>query len=91
MQVATPFTGIKPIKHAPTPAEGNFTIGVVGYPDDLEDASTNEKGAHMYEMYLQTRFNLIAQQEYILQYQIDTFGGKPLDTGIIGWTALKFH
>ena len=49
---------------------------MVGYPGDLTDAVSREKGAFMYEMFLQTEFDLAEQEDTMLQYQIDTFGGK---------------
>ena len=52
VQVNRPFTGINPIKYEETPVKGNLTIGVVGYPGDLKDEHTGEKGASMYEMFL---------------------------------------
>ena len=76
MQVATPFTDITPIEFASTPAQGKTKLGVVGYPGDLQDPKTNEKGAYMYEMFLDTQFDLSTQPDHMLQYRIDTFGGK---------------
>ena len=52
VQVNKPFTGITPIKYEETPVQGDLTLGVVGYPGDLKDEHTNEKGAFMYEMFL---------------------------------------
>ena len=52
MQVQKPFTGITPIKYTETPQSGEYTLGVVGYPGDLKDSKTGEKGAYMYEMFL---------------------------------------
>ena len=52
MQVQTPFTGIKPIVYTETPQSGAYTLGVVGYPGDLKDSKTGEKGAYMYETFL---------------------------------------
>lgn len=51
IQVNKPFTGITPIKYEDTPKEGQLNLGVVGYPGDLVDNSTGEKGAFMYEMF----------------------------------------
>ena len=53
MQVDTPFSETVPFKFDETPAKGNMGLGVVGYPGDLSDPATREKGAHMYEMFLQ--------------------------------------
>ena len=52
--VDKPFTGIKPIKYADTPAKGSLTLGVVGYPGDLE------RGEHMYEHFIDSKFDLAA-------------------------------
>ncbi|KAI9652268.1 MAG: hypothetical protein M1831_007116 [Alyxoria varia] len=76
MQVNKPFTGIKPFQFAETPASGDLVIGVVGYPGDLSDKRTGEKGAYMYEMFLPTQYDLTAQKDTMLEYQIDTFGGN---------------
>ena len=51
-------------------------LGVVGYPGDLSDPVSGEKGAFMHEMFLPTEFDLAEQADTMLQYQIDTFGGK---------------
>ena len=76
MQVDAPFTGITPVRYEETPSQGSFMLGVVGYPGDLSDKGTGEKGAHMYEMFLPTDFDLSTQADTMLEYQIDTFGGK---------------
>ena len=52
MQVESPFSGTVPFKFDETPAKGAMELGVVGYPGDLSDPATREKGAHMYEMFL---------------------------------------
>ena len=49
---------------------------MVGYPGDLSDRSTGEKGAFMYEMFLRTEFELATQKDTMLEYYMDTFGGK---------------
>ena len=76
MQVDAPFTEITPVRFEETPSSGSLTLGVVGYPADLPDKKTGEKGAHMYEMFLSTEFDLSTQADTMLEYQIDTFGGK---------------
>ena len=76
MQVDTPFTGITPIRYEETPPQGSLILGVVGYPGDLSDKRTKEKGAHMYEMFLPTQYDLASQTDTMLEYQIDTFGGE---------------
>ncbi|KAL8729292.1 MAG: hypothetical protein Q9181_005046 [Wetmoreana brouardii] len=87
MQVEEPFAGVTPIVYSETPESGEYTIGVVGYPGDLKDPSTGEKGAYMYEMFLEishppltlhlkTRYDLATQADTMLEYQIDTYGGN---------------
>ncbi|KAF6227395.1 hypothetical protein HO133_008839 [Letharia lupina] len=76
MQVDKPFTGITPLRFEETPSQGKIVLGVVGYPGDLTDKQTGEKGAHMYEMFLPTDFDLSTQADTMLEYQIDTFGGN---------------
>ncbi|MCJ1438955.1 hypothetical protein MMC27_008345 [Xylographa pallens] len=76
IQVNKPFTGIVPITYVETPQQGDVTIGVVGYPGDLKNEITGEKGAFMYEMFLPTKFNLATQADTMLEYQIDTYGGN---------------
>ena len=60
IQVNKPFTGIIPIKYEETPQSGELMLGVVGYPGDLKDERTGEKGAFMYStrcFYLYSRFS----------------------------------
>jgi V8-like Glu-specific endopeptidase len=76
MQVDRPFTGINPIKYEETPAGGTEFLGVVGYAGDLSDQVTGEKGAHMHEMFLETKFDLAESEDTMLEYTIDTFGGN---------------
>lgn len=46
IQVDRPFTGIKPMKYQPTPKSGTkVVLGVVGYPGDLMNPRSKEKGA----------------------------------------------
>lgn len=74
IQLEAPFTGIEPFRFADTPVQGSLSIGVVGYPGDLKDRA-GEPGAEMYEMFLQTNYNLAESQWRMLEYKIDTFGG----------------
>ncbi|KAL9111829.1 MAG: hypothetical protein Q9187_007870, partial [Circinaria calcarea] len=77
IQVDPPFNGIKPIKHQPTPLTGtNVVLGVVGYPGDLMNPKSKERGAFMYEMYLGTNFDVSKTKNKMLQYTIDTYGGN---------------
>ncbi len=46
IQVDRPYTGIKPIKYQQTPLTGaKVALGVIGYPGDLMNAKSKEKGA----------------------------------------------
>lgn len=76
MQVEAPFTGTTPVRFEETPAQGSMVLGVVGYPGDLSDKHTGEKGAHMYECFLPTEFDISTQPDTMLEYEIDTFGGE---------------
>ncbi|KAF7511346.1 hypothetical protein GJ744_004911 [Endocarpon pusillum] len=77
IQVDRPYTGIKPIKYQPTPLTGNKVIlGVVGYPGDLMNPKSKEKGAFMYEMYDATTFDISKTKNKMLQYKVDTYGGN---------------
>ena len=75
MKLAKAFTGIEPIRFTETPPQGFCQLGVVGYPGDLKDEATNEKGAYMYEHFLNTGWNLEDSQDRMLEYTMDTFGG----------------
>ena len=75
MQVDRPFTGINPIRYEETPPSGSMALGIVGYPGDLKDPITKEQGAHMYEVFLPTKFNLAEQADTMLEYEHSTFGG----------------
>ena len=46
IQVDRPYTGVTPIKYQPTPLTGTkVVLGVVGYPGDLMNPKSKEKGA----------------------------------------------
>lgn len=75
VQLDKPFTNITPIKYIETPPIGSLSLGIVGYPADIRD-SQGEKGAHMYEMHLETNYNLATQADTMLAYCIDTEGGE---------------
>ena len=49
-------------------------LGVVGYPGDI--MNDGERGAKMYKMFKQTDYSLQASYLNMLQYGIDTYGGK---------------
>ncbi len=77
MKLQRPFTGVSPFKFADTPESGSLSLGVVGYPADLQGPH-GEAGGSMYEMFLHTDWKLSDSDWRMLQYQIDTFGGKSL-------------
>ena len=76
MQVDVPFTGIAPVLFEETPPKAHTILGVVGYPGDLSDKRTNEKGARMYECFKPTKYDLSTQADTMLEYEIDTYGGE---------------
>lgn len=46
----------------------------MGYPGDIMDDT--ERGARMYEMFSSTTYNLANSDKHMLQYKVDTYGGK---------------
>ncbi|KAK5652966.1 hypothetical protein OQA88_9446 [Cercophora sp. LCS_1] len=79
IKLNSPFTGVTPLAFESTPQSGRYTLGVVGYPGDLEDPKTREKAAFMYEMFDKEKYDLataVDQQARLLQYELDTFGGN---------------
>ena len=76
MKVHPPFQGVTPFRFEETPAKGDSPLGIVGYPGDLKDKETGESGARVYEMFLPAQYDLATQPDTMLEYQIDTFGGK---------------
>jgi V8-like Glu-specific endopeptidase len=73
------FTGkLNIFSYTDTPLEGKDNgkewIGVIGYPADR--ALDDEEGAEMYQMFSDTRWNLNAENDYMLQYGISTFQGN---------------
>ncbi|KAK3375574.1 hypothetical protein B0T24DRAFT_697817 [Lasiosphaeria ovina] len=74
--LASPFTGVTPIAYNSTPLTGSSNIGIVGYPGDLMDLATGEKGAFMWQMFLNTNWDLSTGISHMLQYKIDTYGGN---------------
>ena len=104
MQVQKPFTGITPIVYTETPESGQYELGVVGYPGDLQDSQTGEKGACMYEMFLEVSLpshaitqspnhgataETLDQTRYDLATQADTMLEYQIDT--FGGEISTFH
>ncbi|MCJ1462448.1 hypothetical protein MMC07_001049 [Pseudocyphellaria aurata] len=83
IKVQNPFTGIVPIKFQDTPRSGISSLGVVGYAGDIVDFSTGEKGARMYESFSNTRWNLEDSEYTMLEYDIDSYGGKWSDLATV--------
>jgi V8-like Glu-specific endopeptidase len=80
IKLSSPFEGVTSFNFKSTPMSGSFSLGVVGYPGDLQKQKTGEKGACMYEMFLKTTFDISKSAYHMLEYVIDTFGGKSRQT-----------
>ena len=76
IKVQQPFTGIVPIKFDDTPKSALSTIGLVGYAADIIDQRSGEKGAHLYEIFQNTNWNLENSEYTMLEYALDPYGGK---------------
>ena len=76
LTIEQPFDQVTPMSWESTPASGTGKLGVVGYPGDKIDEVTKERGARMFEMYLQTTWDLKSAEHMMLAYMIDTFGGE---------------
>ncbi|PPJ55373.1 hypothetical protein CBER1_08698 [Cercospora berteroae] len=76
IQVEKPFTNVTPFSFIETPPfQDNVRLGVVGYPAETRDEN-GERGAKMFQMFLQTEWNLEKQPDTMLEYSIDTEGGQ---------------
>ncbi|KAI0538442.1 hypothetical protein GGR58DRAFT_501106 [Xylaria digitata] len=67
--LSSPFTNVTPITPVPTKQTGTSNIGVVGYPGDLVDDTTGEKGAFMWELFQQTSWDLSKSWSHMLPIQ----------------------
>ena len=77
IQLDQPFTNVQPFKYIETPPfAANVNLGVVGYPAEVRDNETGERGAKMYEMFIDTSYNLEKQKDTMIEYTIDTEGGE---------------
>lgn len=76
IKLQQPFSRVIPIKFEDTPKSGLTSLGVVGYAGDLVDKYTGEKGAHMYEVFSDTNWNLEDSEYTMLEYPIDPYGGR---------------
>lgn len=76
IRVDKPFTNVTPFQYIETPPfQANARLGIVGYPAETRDQN-GERGAKMYEMFLDTEYNLEKQADTMIEYSIDTEGGK---------------
>ena len=91
IKVQQPFTGIVPIDFEDTPRNALSTIGLAGYAGDITDRFSGEKGAHMYEVFFNTEWDL-EQSEYImLESALDPYGGKCLNLFLLFKNNLVFR
>ena len=75
IKVDQPFTGVVPINFQDTAPSGTSFLGIVSYAGDIADQNTGEKGAHMYELFSSTTWNLEESEYSMLEYNIDPCGG----------------
>ena len=76
IRLSNGFKGVIPFKFTETPAQGKMSLGVVGYPGDMSNSVTGERGAFMYEDFQDTSFDLTTSEFHMLHYSISTYGGK---------------
>jgi len=78
-KLVTPFVldKSKLFKYESTPVSGSEQqLGVVGYPGDLVDSSSKERGAFMYESFETVTYDLRDGPLQMIYYNIDTYGGN---------------
>ncbi|KAF9741765.1 glutamyl endopeptidase [Paraphaeosphaeria minitans] len=75
MELNEPFNDVIPLSYQSTPASGIAKLGVVGFPGDIL-GDDKEPGGRMYEMFLDTPWDLGTAGYNMLEYKIDTFGGN---------------
>jgi len=76
VQFDRPFTDVTPFQYIETPTTADVQLGIVGYPADLKDAETGERGGKMYELFEQTKFDITANSDRMLAHYIDSEGGN---------------
>lgn len=76
IKIQQPFSGIVPINYGDTPKNGQSIIGLVGYAGDIADKYSGEKGAHMYEMFQNTDWDLENSEYTMIEHALDLSGGK---------------
>lgn len=79
IKVRQPFTGIVPFEFEDTPRSALSSIGLVGYAGDLTDRFSGEKGAHVYEVFQNTEWNLEKSEYTMLEYVLDPYGGEQIN------------
>ena len=76
IKVRGSFTDVHPMKYEDTPKSGMAILGLVGYPGDLTDKYSEEKGAHMYETFTSCTWDLESSEYTMLEYALDPYGGN---------------
>ncbi|MCJ1377706.1 hypothetical protein MMC17_000802 [Xylographa soralifera] len=76
VQFDKPFTDVTPFQYIETAPEGDLVLGVVGYPADLYDEKTGEKGGRMHELFEQTKYDITEDADKMLKHYIDAEGGN---------------
>lgn len=84
IKLSKPFEKVSKYFHwTQTPmSQKNADLGVVGYPGDIVN-DKGERGAKMYQMFKRTDYNLETSYLHMLQYQIDTYGGKSSSQSLV--------
>lgn len=80
LKLENAFTGndFKPFSYVDTPLSGSDTIGVVGYPADKPGDEDAEKGSRMYELFINTEWDIAKNKRNMLAYPLSTFAGKSI-------------
>lgn len=76
IQLDKPFVDVKPFEFLDTQLQGYGRLGVVGYPGDKIKEETGEKGAEMYEMYMEVTWDRNVSDLNMLEHRIPTYAGK---------------
>ncbi|MCJ1414664.1 hypothetical protein MMC32_000991 [Xylographa parallela] len=76
VQFDKPFTDVTPFQYIETAPEGDLVLGVVGYPADLYDEKTGEKGGRMHELFEHTKYDITEDADKMLKHYIDAEGGN---------------
>ncbi|KAH3980191.1 hypothetical protein HBH70_148400 [Parastagonospora nodorum] len=76
VQFYRPFTDVTPFQYIETPATADLQLRVAGYPADLKDQETGERGGKMYELFEETKSDITANSDRMLAHYIDSEGGN---------------